>query len=838
MSPTSATTEAAEDAGAGDGRAAWSSARTTALARYLLLGTVFVPFVFYRGVFFPYVTTRALVFRVLVGLAGLVFLWQLLVRDVEAPDARDPLLWALLAWLVAGALSALLSPATHHSLYGSMERMWGVSQWAHLFLFYLLVRTYFDGAWWGRFLRATLMVSVAVALYAVMEFTLAHGYEWLWGEPRVGGAGFQFSSTLGNTGYLGAYALVHVVVAGAVYRRGGTGWRAFALLAAALNAAAFVFGGSRVLMLGVGAGAVVAAALWAWRAREEGSGSRALGWMGLASGAAALLLAGGWAAGLLPPFSELPVVGRLAELGQGLEVIRRRLLAWEAGVEGFLARPLTGWGVENFHLVFDRYVDPEFYRTGQPFKWDRAHSVFVGALAEAGVIGGAAYLAVWAAAGRRTWRSWEEGGLERPMAALLTFALVAYGLYLSVWFGDQNSLYLLLALLAWARHEEAAAHAEEGGGAGGEVLRMGEVRPPRVPRRVWLRRGVLAGVLVLGAALVWRASKTWRAARLVIRGISAPDPARAVQVYETARRLDVPQGRDVASQYASFVRRWGRGASASLRKGENRELFGRAVAGAEAAVNRSLARAPSDERLLLDRAGLGIGVYAGSGAEEAWELALESMEGAIAIAPDRLHYYGRLASFQWSAGRREEARATLERGLARYAAYPGLYERRSRVHRLQGRGDSAVIDLRRSLWLQGEGSRGGVGSGYPRQLAAAEAKAGRHARAAAVLADWAAARYRPALWREVERPARRAFLEEVGLPGRVEPPRGGGYTIDPGELFLFVRWSRYARAAGDTAQARLAARSALDGLSEARRTAHLRDEIEPLAGPGAGEGGP
>lgn len=823
MSPTSASSGPAEA-----GRTAWSSAPSTALARYLLLGTVFVPFVFYRGVFFPYVTTRALVFRVLVELAGLVFLWQLLVREVEVADGRDPVVWALLAWLAAGLLSAVLSPATHHSLYGSMERMWGVSQWAHLFLFYLLVRTYFDRTWWAKFLRATLMVSVAVGLYALMEFGLARAPSWLWGIPGVGGAPTEFGSTLGNSGYLAAYALVHLVVAGAVFRRGGAGWRAFAVAAAGINVVSFAFGGSRALLLGVGAGAVVAAALWLWIAgREEG---REVPWrsLGLGAGGAALVLVAARASGLLPPFAELPVVGRLAELGEGPAVIRRRLVAWEAGLEGFLERPLTGWGVENFHLAFDRFADPEFYRTGTPFKWDRAHNVLVGALAEAGVLGAAAYGALWAAAAARVRSSWREEVLGRSLAALVTLGFVASALYLLVWFGDQNSFFLLLALLAWVRFE-----GRDGAGAG-EAVRMGAVRPPRVPRRVWLRRGVLVAVLLLGGAAVWRATNTWRAARLIVQGRTARGAEEAVQIYETARRLRVPQHRDVATRYAAFVDRWGRGASSSLRQGQDRELFQRAVVGAESAVNRALSRAPSDQRLLVSRAELAIGAYAGTGAEKAWNLAEESLGGAIRIAPDRLHYYGRLASYQWSTERREEARATLERGIGRYPAYPGLYRRRSLLHRLEGRRDSAVLDLRRSLWLEGDRKRREIGSDDPRRLAEAEAGAGRPGRAADLLADWAAGRYEPALWRELERPERRAFLEEVGLAEEVRPSSSDEYPIAPGDLYLFVRWHRYARAAGDTAQARLAIEAALDGLSETNRTARLREDLLGLADSGAG----
>lgn len=810
--------------GAGDDpssldRTAWSNARTTLAARWLLLATAFAPFLFVRGVYFPYVTSRALLFRLLVGLAGLVFLWQALVRDVEVGDGRDPLLWALIAWAGVGLLAAFFSPATHHALFGGMERMWGVTQWVHLLLFYFLARVYFGGAWWARFLRTTLLVSVAVGLYGLGQLVVAHGVGPWWSAPVLGSAPTNVASTLGNTGYLSIYGLVHVAVAGIVWARSGGGWRAFAALAAVVNAVSVVLGGSRAATVGAIAGVLLAAALWAWTAWRRGAVSG--GRLAAGAGGVVLAVAAARGLGLLPPLAELPLVGRLAGLSEGTAVIRRRLLAWEAGWEGVLARPLTGWGVENFHLVFQRFGDPEFYRTGQPFNWDRAHNVLVGSLAGAGALGALAYGAFWVAAGDRVRRAWKDRALAPGPAALITLGVAGSFVYLLFWFEDHNSFFVLLALLAWARFETA----------GGPVLRLGAVREAGAARRRRLRVGVLGALVVAGGLHAVRTFEVARAARLVSLARNARSAEAAVERFETAGELDVPQHRDVAIQYADFVRRSGRGAYESLRRGRGGELFVRAVVGAETAVNRALHRTPGDGVLLLSRSYVGIGAYMGTRSAEAYDLAVESVEEAIRIAPDRLHYYLALASHQSAAGQPTEAIATLDRGIGRYAAFARLYRYRSRAHGEAGRPGPAYRDLRRSLWLEGEER----GTDEIRRTAEAEAAAGRPSRAADLLADWAAARYYPGLWSELDRPDRRAFLREVGLADRIDSGRNRGYVIDGGELYLFVLWHRWARAAGDTAGARLAVETALEGLSGTQRTERLRPTLRTLLPAGGSE---
>ncbi len=72
-----------------------------------------------------------------------------------------------------------------------------------------------------------------------------------------------------------------------------------------------------------------------------------------------------------------------------------------------MARPLIGWGPENFEPAFERFVDPAFFKNESlaydqttNFKhvviaFDDPHNKVVGELATKGALGAIAYLVLW-----------------------------------------------------------------------------------------------------------------------------------------------------------------------------------------------------------------------------------------------------------------------------------------------------------------------------------------------------------------------------------------------------------------------------------------------------------
>ncbi len=73
--------------------------------------------------------------------------------------------------------------------------------------------------------------------------------------------------------------------------------------------------------------------------------------------------------------------------------IETRLEAWQAAKDGFLDKPIFGFGRNNFQTVFNKYLDTKIYKgSGTPMWFDKAHNQYFDYLAETGIIGLLVYL--------------------------------------------------------------------------------------------------------------------------------------------------------------------------------------------------------------------------------------------------------------------------------------------------------------------------------------------------------------------------------------------------------------------------------------------------------------
>lgn len=768
-----------------------------ASVRVGLLLTCLLPLVYTPGVIFPYITPKGLVFQWTVAICGVVAVWLLGSRIVELEDARDPILWSLTAFVGVAAVSSVLGPATYESVFGNYERMWGIVQWVSLLLFYALLRSFLADADWKLFFRCTVYVAVAVALYAGLDSYLTN---LVAPTPRTDG-------TLGNSGYLGAYLVLAVGAAALIahhYRR--VGRRAVAALAAILFAGAILISGNRSSLIGLGAGTVtVLLFLAVARARRSDLDLR---WM--LGGAGAVVAVAGAAFVFAPDVtSRIPVVARLADAGPSSGTLLYRLELWEAALEGFRARPLTGWGVDQFPLALDRMVDPAAYRLGS-VRADRAHNVLLDRLVHTGLPGLVAYLTFWGVLATQTFRGWWRGRLSSLELTGFFVAFAGYFLYLQMWFEDHSSAALLIALAAYLRHRYAG---------GASLLTFGEKKDwSRVHSVSWA--GLCIGLLALS---VWNVGRSAIGARLMYLAGTAADLETRITHYERARQLDVPQHHEIASRYALNMGRLGRGAGDYLRRSDSlRAIYRSGVAGAEAALNRAAVRNPLSGRLDAARGRLAAGAGTVYRSQEIRDLARESFARAIDKSPPLLSYRHQLAITHGLFDQREAARRVLLETLDVYDGYGRTYYLLAQAHG----GEIGATELRRlrqAFWL---GYRPEDRSQL-RRVVANLLDRDRANRAEQLLSVYVASHYLPAMRtvRDPFRKERQTFFE--GLDADVAPTarQYEAYEIRPSDLTVMALWPRAAMEAGDCERAVTALQVLLNGLSERDRTASLRASL-------------
>ena len=364
-----------------------------------------MPLVVTPQTIFPFIVGKALYSRAIIEI--IFGLWALLA--ILRPAYRPPRSWLLILLALSlgvAILAACFGVSVQRSFWSTYERMQGVVDLAHWFVFTVVVASVvrtFRG--WGVLLNLNLGVSLIVALLALSQHYANVGSSLFAFSP------YRESASFGNPTYLGTYMLVNVILALGFLIRSfipaqRIGKNFFLLLwsgrcfwggTALINIWVLILTGTRGALLGLILGLGFSAVLFVFLARRRAVRLAAIGLTGTLGGAA-ILIASMFLTPDILPFNIPPhsaFAPRTSEVlpGEKFLSIRGRLALWEAGVKGFVDEPFLGWGPENYIVVFGRYASG----LGSSIKIsDAAHGEMFEVLTTAGLFGLLSYLALWA----------------------------------------------------------------------------------------------------------------------------------------------------------------------------------------------------------------------------------------------------------------------------------------------------------------------------------------------------------------------------------------------------------------------------------------------------------
>src|SRR3989344_9111447 len=127
---------------------------------------LFVPFILAAGswgvpnLFFPYITGKNFVFRILIELAFLCYILLALKEPKYRPRA-SLIMWAVLAFVAWMAVATVLSVDPIRSFWSNFERMEGYIGLLHLFFYFFLLASLFRSERdWSVFFHTSLAASV------------------------------------------------------------------------------------------------------------------------------------------------------------------------------------------------------------------------------------------------------------------------------------------------------------------------------------------------------------------------------------------------------------------------------------------------------------------------------------------------------------------------------------------------------------------------------------------------------------------------------------------------------------------------------------------------------
>ena len=688
----------------------------------LLMGALFVPLVVGYDFFFPFVVPRNVFFRVAVEAAATILVAFICLQEKRLALRDEPIFWALFAFVAAISLSALFSPARPHSFFGDFERMGGVWAWLHLGLFFLLLRTLSEEDW-GRLLVVALGVSLLVSINAIAEHSQIVAVQKA--AAQIVAAS---SSTVGNSGLLAAYLMFGVGIA-AYLAATRVRWQWVYVCAGVLDLIALVFAENRSTIIGISLGAIIGATVFAvLSSRSRWRWVAPLAATGLAGVVAA-------ATALVRAFPTSSVVTSLPTVLQRLAGTNpagtdaSRTIQWKTALQGFLDRPLVGYGLENHNLAWSAHFDPRIYAIDTDI-YDRTHNQFLELLATTGLIGTITFLLLWAAIGYSMYCAYKSRRMGPAAVAVAIGLQIAYATYLFFWFVDLNStmLWILFAALIASRANPLTMVRPVG---------IGERENPLVPRVIV---GLTAGLLAV--LLNWQAYQPLRAAQ-ALADIDSPRGTVAATLgkFDVAVNPMVEQTAHTPTILGNYLD----GLKPSFEQMRDdvaeRRMLDRAFDDVLGAFAGEIHRDTLNDRLYTHQASLLMDAADFYGSDAYMGKAVVALNHAISLSPRRIQQRLLLASAFLGQRDTTQARAVLA---AAIKADPILGEPRYRLGTLylaMGKTDSALAMMRKSLAL------GYVGApdAYLRVGKRLEFS-GRASEAAMLYSDYLEAKYTRAVW--------------------------------------------------------------------------------------------
>lgn len=415
-----------------------------------------MPLIISDGTLFPYVVGKAIYARTVIELT--FALWLLLI--FYYPQYRLPRSWiaaAFALWLLVSIVTAFTGVSLTRSLWSTYERMQGVVDLAHWFAFTLMAASVFRTfAHWRLLFTLNLLVCVLVALvgishyYGVFDFGLA--------VRTVN----RLESTLGNPAYVSSYIVITTLISLGLIVQGvsaETGRNQRGIGAATHlprrrrrqrevdDSASSSF--DWLPLLQVFWLSSIMLNLWAlWLTGTRGGLSTLvivavvfsipyLIWghvrivrllcgviLGVAAAALAMFMILRMGIALPPGIQDNPTVERISTMGLEDPSLEGRVVAINAGYSAFLAKPILGWGPDNFIVAWGRHATS---LTSYEELFDHAHNKLIEEIVTKGIVGLLAYSLLWYAIARAlVLLAIRKQGYEQVALFIFAMAMLAY----------------------------------------------------------------------------------------------------------------------------------------------------------------------------------------------------------------------------------------------------------------------------------------------------------------------------------------------------------------------------------------------------------------------------
>lgn len=361
------------------------------ILRPVIISCLFlVPFIVLyisSSLFFPYITGKGLLFRLLVEISFCSWI-VLAVFNKDYRPRKSFILWSVAVTFGVMTLSTIFSEDVGNSFWSNFERMEGLITYWHLLAYFIvLISVMKTDKLWHSFLNTQVLASVMVAFYGLLQ---------LGGLYKIMQGGMRLDATLGNAGYLGGYMLMTFFITAyllSIKWKEKT-WRYTYIFIMLLQSFILFETATRGSILALIGGIIIALIVFIVVGESKNIYLRRVS-ISLLS-LVLLGLVGFYTAKDSMIIKNHPTLSRFSSISLDDTTTKSRFMIWNMSWQAVKEKPLLGWGPENFPLVFDKYYDPQMYNQ-EPW-FDRSHNVFFDWFVAGGFLGILAYLSMFASA--------------------------------------------------------------------------------------------------------------------------------------------------------------------------------------------------------------------------------------------------------------------------------------------------------------------------------------------------------------------------------------------------------------------------------------------------------
>lgn len=335
---------------------------------------LFIPLYVGGSFFFPFIFPKIWLFGLIIEIIFFLFT-ILIVFDSRYRPQINLVFWALAFLTSALVITSFTGIDIFRSFWGNTERMSGVIYWLHFAAFALILNGVLKSEKeWKNFFGLAVIVSVIEFFYVLAQY---FGASWTWLPGSQMG-------TIGNTDLLAIYTIFNVFFALYLWREGSKPrwlWGSAFLL----NVGTLFLASSRGALLGFGSGVLV---YILFQARQKPQIRKLLA---LIISVAIALYAFIWFARGTDFVKKTPQLTRITNVSLKDDTVQQRFTEWGIAWNAFKARPIFGFGPNNYLYLHNKFLDPRVYNLRET-NFDRAHNAYLDYASMSGIVGLLGYL--------------------------------------------------------------------------------------------------------------------------------------------------------------------------------------------------------------------------------------------------------------------------------------------------------------------------------------------------------------------------------------------------------------------------------------------------------------